>query len=288
MEEKFKLTLKDIKSENNQSSEENIKNIEEHKEKTSNKEEELNESKFNLFEEMQNDYDEKNEYKYEIRVGPDKEYKKIQEAIDNAKSSTSIKIDHGFYRETLIIKSLSDIELCSSDPKDPAIILSENSPSVFIYCLEDTHTVKIYNLKFIHRGVRDDIVARGDMMTNDFFAWHDEDKNNPESYFIFKNNDEVQQLEVNNHMDNKIIEYIFEENRGNFCCISALKGTVYITNCLISLGFLTTETKNILPAIYIENSTGVIQNCLICNACIRWDICCSKCYLVSNRNNEFD
>ena len=60
--------------------------------------------------------------------------------------------------------------------------------------------------------------------------------------------------------DIKIVENINEDNIGNFCTISILKRTVSVNNCEINLSFLTLETKNILPIIYAENSTVIVEN----------------------------
>lgn len=200
----------------------------------------------------------------EIIVGPEREYKTIQSAIDAAKGKTIIKVEAGIYRETIQIKAKKDIELTSYDTNDQAIILSENSPCISIYCLEVPDVIKIVNLKFIHRGVRDDLnTGTGDILTSEFFAWHAAQLNNKENFFIYKNASEIEKLEVNYTLDVKIIENIFEDNHGNFSAISILKGTVFIMNCQISLAFLTTETRNVLPAIYIENSNGIIENSLI-------------------------
>ena len=200
----------------------------------------------------------------EIIVGPEREYKTIQSAIDAAKGKTIIKVEGGIYRETIVIKAKKDIELTSYDDNDQAIILSENSPCISIYCLEVPDVIKIVNLKFIHRGVRDDLnTGGGDILTSEFFAWHAAQLNNKENFFIYKNAAEIEKLEVNYTLDVKIIENIFEDNHGNFSAISILKGTVFIMNCQISLAFLTTETRNVLPAIYIENSNGIIENSLI-------------------------
>lgn len=200
----------------------------------------------------------------ELLVGADHEYKTIQSAINVAKGKTIIKIDKGIYRETIQIKSKKDIELTSLDPKEPAIILSENSPCISIYCLEVPDVIKIVNLKFIHRGIRDDLATGGgDILTSDFFAWHNVDMNNKENLFIYKNAKEIDKLEINYTLDVKIIENIFEDNHGNFSAISILKGTVFIMSCQISLGFLTTETRNVLPAVYVENSNAIIENTMI-------------------------
>lgn len=211
---------------------------------------------------MEEAAEEENEFTKEIIVGHNYEYKTIQSAVDAARPGTSIKIAKGIYRENIMIKAKTKIELCSLDPNDQAIILSENSPCIFVYCLEEQDTVKIFNLKFIHRGIRDDLASSGDILTSEFYSWHNQN-NNKEAIFIFKNADEIEKLEVNYYLDSKIIENIFEDNRGNFTGISIMKGTTFITNCQISLAFLTTETKDVLPAVYIENSIGILENTLI-------------------------
>ena len=198
----------------------------------------------------------------ELIVGKDYEFKTIQSAINEAKPNNIIKISPGIYRENITIKNKTKIDICSLDNNDQAIILSENSPCMMIYCLEQTDTVQIYNIKFIHRGIRDDIRNQA-LLETEFFSWHMAHLDNKESYFIYQFANEIEKLEVNYVLDIKIVENIFDENHGNFCAISILKGTVSINNCNISLACLTTETKSILPAIYVENSTAIIENTLI-------------------------
>ena len=198
----------------------------------------------------------------ELIVGKDYEFKTIQSAINEAKPNNIIKISPGIYRENITIKNKTKIDICSLDNNDQAIILSENSPCMMIYCLEQTDTVQIYNIKFIHRGIRDDIRNK-ELLETEFFSWHMAHLDNKESYFIYQFANEIEKLEVNYVLDIKIVENIFDENHGNFCAISILKGTVSINNCNISLACLTTETKSILPAIYVENSTAIIENTLI-------------------------
>ena len=163
----------------------------------------------------------------ELIVGKDYEFKTIQSAINEAKPNNIIKISPGIYRENITI-----------------------------------NTVQIYNIKFIHRGIRDDIRNQA-LLETEFFSWHMAHLDNKESYFIYQFANEIEKLEVNYVLDIKIVENIFDENHGNFCAISILKGTVSINNCNISLACLTTETKSILPAIYVENSTAIIENTLI-------------------------
>ena len=198
----------------------------------------------------------------ELIVGKDYEFKTIQSAINEAKPNNVIKISPGIYRENINIKGKTKIDICSLDNNDQAILLSENSPCMTIYCLEQADTVQIYNIKFIHRGIRDDIRNK-ELLESEFFAWHKAHLDNKESYFIYQYADEIEKLEVNYVLDIKIVENIFAENHGNFCAISILKGTVSINNCNISLACLTTETKSILPAIYVENSTAIVENTLI-------------------------
>lgn len=225
---------------------------------------ELNEKKKKEEEEEEEDDElkEEKDFENEYIVGPNTEYKTIQSAVNACKNKSIIKISPGIYRENITVRNKNEIEICSLVADDPAILLSENSPCIMIHCLEANDTVKIYNIKFIHRGIRDDVTDE-DLLQTEFFAWHISHINNKESYFIYKNAEEVEKLEVNNVLDIKIIENIFEDNHGNFCAISILKGTISVNNCQISLACLTTETKNVLPAIYIENSIAIIENTTI-------------------------
>ena len=243
-------------NEKNEKKEKNEKNEnEEHKEGEKEKEDE-DEDDENA------DLNDERIFERELIVGKDYEFKTIQSAINEAKANNIIKIAPGIYRENITIKGKTKIDICSLDNNDQAILLSENSPCMMIYCLEQTDTVQIYNIKFIHRGIRDDISSKA-LLETEFFAWHMAHLDNKESYFVYQNANEVEKLEVNYVLDIKIIENIFEDNHGNFCAISVLKGTVSINNCNISLACLTTETKNVLPAIYVENSTAIIENTLI-------------------------
>ena len=225
---------------------------------------ELNEKKKKEEEEEEEDDElkEEKDFENEYIVGPNTEYKTIQSAVNACINKSIIKISPGIYRENITVRNKNEIEICSLVADDPAILLSENSPCIMIHCLEANDTVKIYNIKFIHRGIRDDVTDE-DLLQTEFFAWHISHINNKESYFIYKNAEEVEKLEVNNVLDIKIIENIFEDNHGNFCAISILKGTISVNNCQISLACLTTETKNVLPAIYIENSIAIIENTTI-------------------------
>ena len=201
-------------------------------------------------------------FERELIVGKDYEFKKIQSAIDEAKPNNIIKIAPGIYRENIVIKGKTKIDICSLDNNDQAIILSDNSPCMTIYCWDQADTVQIYNIKLIHRGIRNDLITKK-LLETDFFAWHMTQMENKESLFIYRFADIIEKLEVNYILDVKIVENIFEENHGNFCAISILKGTVSINNCKISLACLTTETKYIIPAIYVEESTAIIENTLI-------------------------
>jgi len=196
----------------------------------------------------------------ELKVGKDYEYKTIQAAIDDAKPNNIIKISPGIYRENVVIKGKTKIDICSLDNNDQAVLLSDNSPCMMIYCLEQSDTIQIYNIKFIHRGIREDIMKKS-LFEIKFFSRYM--THNKESYFIYQFAEEIEKLEINYVLDIKIVENIFEENHGNFCAISILKGTVSINNCKISLACITTETKSILPAIYVENSTAIVENTLI-------------------------
>ena len=57
----------------------------------------------------------------EIIVGPEREYKTIQSAIDAAKGKTIIKVESGIYRETIQIKAKKDIDPSSIKTQYPAL-----------------------------------------------------------------------------------------------------------------------------------------------------------------------
>ena len=260
-----KLILEEKEDEDDDDEEEKKDNVDDKEFDGENEIKEENEGKEEEEEEEENEnanlnYD--RHFDRELIVGKDYEFKTIQSAINEAKPNNIIKISPGIYRENITIRDKTKIDICSLDNNDQAILLSENSPCMMIYCLEQTDTVQIYNIKFIHRGIRDDIRNK-ELLETEFFSWHMAHLDNKESYFIYQFANEIEKLEVNYVLDIKIVENIFEENHGNFCAISILKGTVSINNCNISLACLTTETKSILPAIYVENSTAIVENTLI-------------------------
>ena len=262
---KGKLILEEKEDEDDDEEEEKRDNVDDKEFDGENEIKEENEGKEEEEEEEENEnanlnYD--RHFDRELIVGKDYEFKTIQSAINEAKPNNIIKISPGIYRENITIRDKTKIDICSLDNNDQAILLSENSPCMMIYCLEQTDTVQIYNIKFIHRGIRDDIRNK-ELLETEFFSWHMAHLDNKESYFIYQFANEIEKLEVNYVLDIKIVENIFEENHGNFCAISILKGTVSINNCNISLACLTTETKSILPAIYVENSTAIVENTLI-------------------------
>ena len=259
---KEKSKTKDLILEEKDEEDEKINNIE----NELNENEKLKNLMADMNEEEEEEEDENENLNYdrhfdrELKVGKDYEYKTIQDAINDAKPNNIIKISPGIYRENVIIKGKTKIDICSLDNNDQAVLLSDNSPCMMIYCLEQTDTIQIYNIKFIHRGIREDIMKKSLFETKFFSRYM---THNKESYFIYQFADEIEKLEINYVLDIKIVENIFEENHGNFCAISILKGTVSINNCKISLACITTETKSILPAIYVENSTAIVENTLI-------------------------
>jgi parallel beta-helix repeat protein len=166
-----------------------------------------------------------------------------------AEPKTKIKIKRGIYRERLVIKSKYDLEIVSSDPLHPAIIMSDNSPCLTITGLSEDQNIKISQLRFVQRGMREE----------DELA----ESVTKENCFIYQNANMIESLEINYMMNMDIMEGILDENRGSLSAISILSGTVMISDCQVTLAFLTTETIKIIPAIYAENSVVFVESVLI-------------------------
>ena len=166
-----------------------------------------------------------------------------------AEPRTKIKIKRGIYRERLVINGKRDIEITSSDPLHPAIIMSDNSPCLTISGLEEEHNIKITNLRFVQRGMRED-----DELAETITK---------ENCFIYQNAHMIESLEINYMMNMDIMEGILDENKGLLSAISIFSGTVMISECQITLAFLTTETIKIIPAIYSENAVVFVESVLI-------------------------
>jgi parallel beta-helix repeat protein len=113
-------------------------------------------------------------------------------------------------------------------------------PCLTIDGLEEDQNVKISNVRFVQRGMREDD-ALAEVI-------------NKEKCFIYQNANMIESLEINYLMDVTILDGIIDENRGSLSAISIFSGTVMISNCQITLAFLTTETNKIIPAIFCENA----------------------------------
>lgn len=84
-----------------------------------------------------------------------------------------------------------------------------------------------------------------------------------EKGFIYNNAHMIEALESNYVMDVNIIEGVIGDNKGSLTAVSIFSGSVIISNCQITLSFLTIETDKIIPAIYCENSSLYIDSVLI-------------------------
>ena len=210
------------------------------------------------------------EFKNEIHVTPKGEYRTIQSAIDAALPKTKIVIHSGIYKEHLVISKKSDIELTSEDPSMPAIIVSVNTPCLTIVNMNPNCTVKIGNLRFLQRGMRED------SNTN---TTYDEGGDNTEQMEksalttsfehlkgganIFNNAHQIDQFEYNFNIDINVMEAIMADNRGYVSAINIVGATVMIINTQITLGFLTTETTKIIHGIYCEKAVLFMESVLI-------------------------
>lgn len=148
-----------------------------------------------------------------------------------------------------MIHGKHDLEIFSEDPNDPAIILSENAPCLTIDGLEEDQNLKITNIRFVQRGMREDDILAENV--------------NKEKCFIYQNANMIESLEINYLMDINIMDGIIDENRGSLTAISIFAGTVMLSNCQITLAFLTTETNKIIPAIYCENAIVFVDSVFI-------------------------
>ena len=80
---------------------------------------------------------------------------------------------------------------------------------------------------------------------------------------IFKNSHIIENLEVNYNLDISLIEGVIAENRGKLSIITILSGGVMVSNCQLTLAYLSTATNFIVPAIYIENSVAFLESTYI-------------------------
>lgn len=210
------------------------------------------------------------EFKNELHVTAKGEYTTIQSAIDAAEPKTKIVIHPGIYKEHLVISKKSDIELTSENPLMPAIIVSANTPCLTISNMLPGCTVKIGNLRFLQRGMREE--------TSNINNTYDEgdvtdqmEKSGLTTSFahlkggnsIFNNSHQIDQFESNYNVDINVMDAIMTDNRGYVSAINISGSTVMIINTQITLGFLTTETTKIIPGIYCEKAVVFMESVLI-------------------------
>lgn len=77
-------------------------------------------------------------------------YKTIQQAIDDAKPNSTIKISSGLYKENLVITK-SSLKIESKDFNPDVYIMGNKGPAVMID-IEDGGSCLIQNLRFVHKG----------------------------------------------------------------------------------------------------------------------------------------
>ncbi len=81
--------------------------------------------------------------------------------------------------------------------------------------------------------------------------------------FFYKNSSMIENLDANYLMDSNVIEGVMMENRGRLTAISVLSGVVNLSNCQITLAYLTTFTNIIVHAIYCESACVILESVLI-------------------------
>lgn len=77
---------------------------------------------------------------------------------------------------------------------------------------------------------------------------------------IFKNAHIIENLEINYNLNVNLIEAAITENKGRLSIITILSGMVLITNCQLTLAYLSTSTNYMVPAIYVENSVIFMES----------------------------
>lgn len=211
-------------------------------------------------------------YKNEIHVHPKGEYKTIQSAINASKPLTKIKIHPGIYKEHITISKTRDIELCSANAQQPAIVLSVNTPCLTIANLSANSSVKITNIRFLHRGMRDEGGNINNTTLDDVNDTTEQIERSAltTSYghlrsgnSIYGNVNQLDQFETNYNIDMNVIDGIMSDNRGYTCAICIINSTVMISNVQITLGFLTAETTKTIPGIFAERSILFLESVLI-------------------------
>jgi len=73
----------------------------------------------------------------------------------------------------------------------------------------------------------------------------------------------IENLDANYLMDANVIEGVMIENRGRLTAISVLSGVVNLSNCQITLAYLTTFTNIVVHAVYCENACVILESVLI-------------------------
>lgn len=167
---------------------------------------------------------------------------KIQDAIDEAKDGTIIKVDTGLYSENLVIKDKS-IVLEAKDYSSEVYVLGKKGPTLLIDA-EHSKPSTIQNLKFTHKGslnkrfLQNAKKLSGNVLKDNKFNI----LTNIESYHL--------QFERLN----------FDEK--NDTVVYVKKGQLIFKKNKINLNLLTRESQLVTPAILIDTGTTVnIESC---------------------------
>jgi len=174
------------------------------------------------------------EFKNQIYVHPlgyNGAYKTIQAAIEAAIPKTKIIIYPAIYKEHLIIKEKSDIELTAYDVNMPPILSTSNAPCIFIGNMIPGSTVKIAYFRLLHGGMRNEEYNGLNNITNDDTTilgngveQTDNEKSNVNmnnsyahlkgGHNIFSNTNNLNQVDLNYNIDINVMEGIQCDNRG--------------------------------------------------------------------------
>lgn len=161
---------------------------------------------------------------------------KIQDAINEARDGTIIKVHTGLYKENLVIKNKS-VVIEAKDINSDVYVLGRKGPTVLIDA-EHSKPTNIVNIKFTHKG-----------SINKRFTVN--------SRKIFNEKNLLTSVE-NYHLQFERLNF----NETSDSVVYVKKGQLVFKKNLINLNLLTRESQLITPAIIIDSGTTVnIESC---------------------------
>lgn len=80
---------------------------------------------------------------------------------------------------------------------------------------------------------------------------------------IFKNSHIIDNLELNYKLDISLVEGVIVENSGNSTIITVRNSALMISNCQLTLAYLSTSSNFIVPGLFLENSVCLMESSVI-------------------------